>query len=90
MGSAAGAPAAGLPGNYAAWLAARACGLSVTVALGAGDALGIGGGAATAALAGGGTTALAAVDAAPVDGRLILRLGVIMRRSFRAKRSRAR
>jgi hypothetical protein len=72
-----GAPAVALPGGDA-WLAARACGLNVTVALGAGG-VAVGAGAAAAGEAGGGTTALAADDEAADDGRLTLRLGVIMR-----------
>jgi len=57
-----------------------ACGLNVTVALAAGAALGAGAGeAAGAGTTAGGTADLAAVDAVPDDGRLMLRLGVIMR-----------
>jgi hypothetical protein len=73
-----------LPGADGARLAASACGLSVTVALGAG---GLEAGAGAAAVgdgaAGGVTTALAAVGALPDDGRLMLRLGVIMRAVLR-------
>ena len=89
------APAAALAGDDA-WLAASACGLSVTVALGAAGALGIGVDA-DAPVAGadgsGGVAALAPDDevaVAVVDGRVTLRLGEIMRTVLPREAIRAR